>query len=183
PIVRDAALRALAQDSASRDLIQAALDDSARLVRITAVGTLGIDQAAGTPALDEFVTYLEMNSDRPSSAFLLAQVKAAEGNASAAFTLVRNAVSVDSANPAVHFEAALFFLNAGRSDEAESYFKEAVRRSPASGYFAYQYALYLVESGRIGAAEQWMKAATEREPGFHRAYYNLSVMALQKGDL
>jgi len=179
PLVRAAAVRALANNPASRPALEAVLDDPARLVRLDAAWALSPVLPDGSVARREFDLYLNETRDQPGGLYRVAQDLFNRGKLQEAVDLVRKAVKWDPLSP-VFPDGLGFMLSAqGRPAEAAQAFEQAAKLAPGEAHFAFNAALAWSEAGEMARSESMLGEALRRDRTLARAWYNLGLLQAQ----
>jgi predicted CXXCH cytochrome family protein len=95
PTVRAAAVRALARHAPSRPLVQDALQDPVRLVRLDAAWALSAELADGSDSRRELESYLDVMSDNPAALMRRGQDRFRRGRRDDGIADVRRAIAMD----------------------------------------------------------------------------------------
>jgi predicted Zn-dependent protease len=183
PMVRERVVAALAMATEASEIAMDALGDSSRSVRIAAARALeGINHpVVGQPVASEWMDYLQFNSDRPQSLFILANRAAREKNLPNLQTYLDRAILLDRKNPNIHHQAAILLSMAGLNKEARARLFTGWELAPDQAVFPYSLGLLEAETGKLQTAIGYLEEAVTLQPDFYRAWYNLSL-AYQKAN-
>jgi len=181
PLVRTAALRVLAQEPSARPLLNAALDDPIRLVRLTAA----LELAAAGETLPESVRkevqqIVDFQADSPIGALRKGMLAGVEGQSRRADEWFGRAAKLDpSAGMFAEIAHAQYAM--GKLQGASSFFQQAVdadERDPASRY---SFALLTAEMG--GDPRPLLRETVAIDRTFGRAWYNLGLAEAARNNL
>ncbi|UXP33078.1 tetratricopeptide repeat protein [Reichenbachiella agarivorans] len=186
-IVREEVINVLSNrpDVDSRDLVAGLLNDSIRLVRISAAQYMvGIDpQARNIPAyqnaMRENLTSLKLQSDFASGQHALAIYYERQGDVQAAIAAYRKAIAIDNYYNQARMNLALTLYNQGKAEEAIALYKKVTTQEPDYSYSYYMLGLLYNEQGDAVSAMKYLKLATEKQPANPRAFYNYATLLLQ----
>ena len=174
--VRGAAVRALANNPASRPALETALDDPARLVRLDAAWALSPALPEGSAARRELDVYLDDARDQPGGRYRIAQHLFNRGKFHEAVDQVRGAMKWDPLSP-VFPDGLGFMLSAQRRPaEAAQAFEQASKLAPDEAQTAFHAALAWSEAGDMARAESMLGEALRRDRSLARAWYNLGLL-------
>ena len=176
PMLRAVAVRALAQDAPSRSLVQEALRDPVRLVRLEAAQALSPELATGSDSRRELDDYLDVMPENPISLLRRGQDRFRRGLRDEGIADLRAAIGSDPLSVPLP-EALGFMLNATRhSREAAEQFERAAGLAPADATSPYYAALAWAEAGETARAEVMLRESVKRDPLQARAWYNLGLL-------
>jgi tetratricopeptide (TPR) repeat protein len=177
--VRAAAVRALTPDAKARPLVQGALKDPVRLVRLDAASALSPESKHGSDERRELDEYLNAMIENPVALLRRGQDRFSRGQQETGMADVRTAMARDPLAAPLP-EALGQMLNAvGRGREAAEQFERAASLAPQDARASYYAALAWAETGELARAEGLLRETTRRNPGFARAWYNLGLMLNQ----
>jgi len=181
-LVRERALRLLTQIDPNHNATIDALSDPSRSVRISAARALAsTNQPVSHPAAEEWDAYLQFNSDRPETVSFLAYKAAHHKLLPELRNYIRRLNQLDSANPQVYQQSAVFLSTAGLNTEAKAQLFAGWKLAPKNAMFPYYLGLLAAETGDLPTAIGYLEEAVALEPDFPRAWYNLSL-AYQKNN-
>ena len=177
PLVRDKAVSALLLMDPNHPKKMDALSDSSRSVRIAAARALeNANQAIpNEQTADEWNAYLEFNSDRPQTLFVLANRAARDKKLSDLRKYLDRAIQLDRANSQMYHQAAILLSTASLQKEARTRLFEGWEIAPNDYVFPYSLGLLAAETGDLDTAIGYLEEAVALEPNFSRAWYNLSL--------
>lgn len=181
PMVRDAAVRLAGQAASSRPVVQQALQDPVRSVRLDAEWTLSPELPAEGAARRELDAYLALGSDQPVGRLLMAQDMANRGQWPAAIADMKKAVAWDPHSADLRHAFGLIYAQAGQTETAAGQLAQAAALAPQDGRLAQAAALAYHELGQGAQAEHYLRLAVQRTPTLHRAWYNLGLLLAQEG--
>ena len=174
PRVRAAAVRTLAAQPGSYDVLKPLRADPSLLVRMDAVaGTLN-PMEHDPASYGEFTNYLNFISDQPAGLLRQAQRALAEGHPQEAVTWAERAAKWD-ASPAGYLILSQILRAAERVPEAVTAAQRSCELDAASAESRYTLALLLAEAGRNSEARDSLAATVRLDPNFGRAWYNLGL--------
>lgn len=183
PLVRAGAVRALGADSASLPMVEEALDDPIRHVRMDAAWVLSRDLPAEHPARKEFESYLDLARDQPGGLYRVAQDAFNRGNPAKAVPMLKQAMEWDPLSPQIP-EVLGFIHNAqGQRWEAARALEKAAELAVDNGQLPLYAALAWSEAGDLQRAESMLGEALRRDRTLMRAWYNLGLLQAQTGRL
>jgi len=180
PLVRNAVLRSLEPllsqgDAEVKAVLEKALMDPVRSVRIAAAWalreTLDINGSAGKDLLH----MLRLNSDQPSGQMQLGQFHFARGDAQKAVEHMEKAVAWDPNSPPFHHDLALIHSSTGNTAKAIQKLQDAIKLAPNEARYRYELGLAFSESGDLEQTVAALREAVRIEPSFARAWYNLGL--------
>jgi predicted CXXCH cytochrome family protein len=181
PLVRAAAVRALARHAPSRDLVRDALNDPVRLVRLDAAWALSPELAEESPSRRELEAYLNVMSDNPVSLLRRGQDRFRRGQRDEGIADVRRAITLDPLSAPLPETLGYMFNAASRPAEAAEQFERAASLAPGAAQPAYLAALAWAEAGNALKAEAMFRESLRRDPAQGRAWYNLGLLLSQAG--
>jgi tetratricopeptide (TPR) repeat protein len=185
PLVRAAAVTALAEDPASRELLLAATRDDVRLVRVRAAAALSTLDPASVPeparaallaARSEHERSLLARPDDFASQYNLGNLQLERGDAAAAADRYRKALALRPDHVASLVNLSMAEARAGRLAEAEAALREATRVQPREAAAHFNLGLLLAERGSPAEAQAELRRALELDPHNAGAAYNLAVL-------
>ncbi|HXY39834.1 MAG TPA: tetratricopeptide repeat protein, partial [Vicinamibacteria bacterium] len=185
PIVRAAAVTALAVEPGSRAALLAATRDESLAVRVRAAEALtGVDVSSlaepdrrtVSQAISELERSLQARPDQFASHYDLGNFEFERGAPEAAVAHYRKALELrpDHASSLVNLSMAEARL--GRLDEAEGSLRKAIAAEPHGAAAPYNLGLLLAERGRPAEAKVELQRAFELDPRLAGAAYNLAVL-------
>ena len=183
PMVRSAAMQAMAGQAGKEDLVRKGFEDPSRLVRFDARWALPQDPTASEQLKSEYQTYLELALDQPGGRLRMGQLLANLGRFDEAATELGTAVQWDRYSPGIYETQAMVLQAAGRMPEAATAFYRAAQLQTESGDAMFRAGLAFAEAQRMQEAENALSIAVQRDPQLDRAWYNLGLLQVQKGDL
>jgi tetratricopeptide (TPR) repeat protein len=185
PLVRAAAVTALAADPGSRDVVLAATRDERRLVRVRAAAALASVDPATVPepsrgtflaARAEHERSLLARPDDFASQYNLGNLRLERGDPAAAAERYRRALALRPDHVASLVNLSMAEARVGRLAEAETALREAIRVQPREAAAHFNLGLLLAESGRAAEAQASLRRALELDPRNAGAAYNLAVL-------
>jgi predicted CXXCH cytochrome family protein len=182
PLVRSAAVRALAGGNEAYDMLKMLRRDVSRLVRIDAATATLNPLEYQQPSYSELQAYLRNNSDQPAGALHLSQMALAEDKPEEARRWAERAAAWDRSSAAAQAWLGRVLTLTGNSGDAEAVLLEACRLEPGESSHAYTLALLYGQMGRPADAATTLRKAVALEPGFGRAWYNLGLALAQLND-
>ena len=185
-LIRNSAIRALENlpDEVRHRLSQKALDDVFRANRIAASRYLAgfspheIEQGLRdhfTHALQEYVTYLDVNAYFPQAQMSRGQMYDQQGDLQGALEAYRNAVGRDPYFTPARINLAYVLNRLGLNEEAEFNLKTVTEQDPDFGDAFYSLGLLMAEMNRMPEAIGWFRDAAELMPDHGRLFYNLAI--------
>jgi tetratricopeptide (TPR) repeat protein len=189
PLVRAAAVMALAFDPASRERLVAATRDGSRLVRIRAAAALNGRDLGSLPeaqrrdverASAELEQSLAARPDQFASHYDLGNLDLERGAPAEAAAHYRKAVELRPDHVASLVNLSMAYARLGRTAEAEAPLRQAIAVEPRSGAARFNLGLLLAESGREAEAKEELRRAMELDPRNGAAAYNLSVLVAKE---
>jgi Flp pilus assembly protein TadD len=188
PLVRAAAVTALAADPGSRELVLAATRDELRLVRVRAAAALGNTDAAALPeparaallaARSEHERSLLARPDDFASQYNLGNLHLERGEPAPAAERYRKALALRPDHLASLVNLSMAQARLGNLPEAEAALREAIRIQPREAAAHFNLGLLLAEQGRAAEARASLRRALELEPGNAGAAYNLAILVAE----
>jgi tetratricopeptide (TPR) repeat protein len=185
PLVRAAAVTALAGDPGARDVLLAATRDSVRLVRIRAAAALGVVDLSALPestrtavaaALSEHERFLLARPDDFASQYNLGNLHLERGEAGEAAVRYHRALALRPDHVASLVNVSLAEARLGRLAEAETALRQAIRVAPGEASAHFNLGLLLAERGRPAEASRVLRRALELDPRNAAAAHNLAVL-------
>jgi Flp pilus assembly protein TadD len=185
PLVRAAALSALADDPASQALLVAATRDDSRLVRLRAASALNGRDLASLPAAQgrdvetagaELARSLEARPDQFASHYNLGNLALGRGASAEAVTHFRKAIELRPDHVASLVNLSMAYARLGDLPQAEDPLRKAIAVEPQSPAAHYNLGLLLAERSRPAEAQEELQRALELEPRLAGAAYNLAVL-------
>ena len=181
PLVRDAAVRILAQ--VRPDVLQMALQDTARGVRISAAWHLLMGrQVVPDGAKKEIGAWLSNISDGAGGSFQQARLAAIEKRLPDMERWAALAVARDPSSGMFQQVAQLMY-QADRLPQAKSFFEKAIEADPKNSNATYSLALLEAELGNSARSLELLRSTVALAPDFGRAWYNLGLAEAAYGDL
>ncbi len=185
-LIRNSAIRALENlpDEVQHRLSQNALDDEYRANRIAAARyNAGFSpyeitsrlREHFTNALQEYVTYLDVNAYFPQGQMSRGQMYEQQGDLQRAMEAYRNAASRDPYFTPARINLAYVLNRLGLNEEAEFHLKIVTELDPEFGDAYYSLGLLMAEMNRMPEAIQWFRDAADRMPEYSRLFYNLAI--------
>jgi tetratricopeptide (TPR) repeat protein len=185
PLVRGAAVTALAGDPEARDVVLAAVRDGVRLVRVRAAAVLGAVDAATVPeparapllaARAELERSLLARPDDFASQYNLGNLHLERGDPAAAAACYRKALALRPDHVASLVNLSMAEARRGSLAEAESALREAIRVHPREASAHFNLGLLLAERDRPAEAKDALRHALDLDPRNAAAAYNLAVL-------
>ena len=186
PLIRYAALSALfvADENTTIELAVPRLNDSVRLIRVTAafqlarippeyLGKAGISQR--DKVLEEYRQTQMINADHPSAHMNLGILALNQGDYAAAETSYRKALEVEPALTTAYVNLADLYRVLGRDQEGEQILRDAIAQSPDMAAVHYALGLNLVRKGNHDEAMKFLEQAAGLEPENARYAYVFGV--------
>ncbi|MDQ8184037.1 tetratricopeptide repeat protein [Pelagicoccus sp. SDUM812002] len=183
PILRDVAIFLLGTRADGLEHLQAAAEDSSRIVRMQVADTLAESPYLSEELRDEYNDYLQYNADRPSGALKLASQAASEGNIDLVKQYGELAISFDRKNAAIRYDVSILYDRVGLGKEAIKHLRIASAYEPNSGLYPFSIGLLLAGQGQLVKAVEPMQRALKLDPNEHRWWYNISIIQTRLGDL
>ncbi|MBB5353281.1 putative CXXCH cytochrome family protein [Haloferula luteola] len=176
PLVRAAAAALIARRGETGPLLETALADPLKAVRLEAAWGAFEHLPAQHPAIQEAEAVARHQSDQPAGAMRMARIAIARGNLDVAEQWMKKAAEWDRTSPVPRRDLAIFLNSQGRSPEALEWMQKAVDAAPENPEFHYLYALSLAENQRPADAEKHFQEAVRLAPRYSRAWYNLGLL-------
>lgn len=183
PMVRSAAVQALAGQPGKEHLVRKAFDDPSRLVRFDARWALPQDPAASAALDEEYQNYLAQAMDQPGGRLRMGQYLANIGRFDEAAGELSTAVKWDRYSPGIYETQAMVLQAAGRMGDAATAYYRAAQLQTSSGDAMFRAGLAFAEAQRMQEAENALRIAVRRDASLDRAWYNLGLLEVQKGEL
>jgi predicted CXXCH cytochrome family protein len=183
PLVRSAAVRALAQDPEAAALIKPLCDDPSRLVRLDAVWDLHEGRDRSHASYGELLEYLDTICDQPAGALRKAQFALDEHRTEDALKWSAKAAAWDATSGDAYQVHAVVLNSAGKRDEAMAELRRAAAVDPKNARHPFMLALLCGEAGQADEVIVQLKKAVAIDPAFGRAWYNLGLALAQKEQL
>jgi Flp pilus assembly protein TadD len=189
PLVRAAAVTALAFDPASQSRLVAATRDGSRLVRLRAAAALNRLGLGSLPEAErrdvekasaELERSLQARPDQFASHYNLGNLDLERGVPADAVAHYQKAIELRPDHVATLVNLSMAYARLGRTAEAEAPLRQAIEADPRSGPAHFNLGLLLAESGRETEAKAELRRATELDPGHAAAAYNLSVLVAKE---
>lgn len=185
-LVRNSAVSALENlpESVRVRLSQQALDDELRAVRIGAVRTLAgfspheIEEGLRDHfrfALQEYVTYLDVNAYFPQGQMSRGQMLELQGDLEGAMEAYRNAVNRDPYFTPARMNLVHIMNRLGLNEEAANHLRTVIEQEPDYGDAYYSLGLLMAEMNRMQEAIRSFRVAAELMPDYGRLFYNLAI--------
>jgi tetratricopeptide (TPR) repeat protein len=175
PLVRSAAVRALANEPGIGPLIKPLCDDPVRLVRLDATWALRGERDRKHPSYAELAEYLDAICDQPAGALRKAQFALDEKRLDDALSWSAKAAAWDATSGESHQIHAVVLNMAGKRDEAMAELRKAGEVDPKNAQHPFMLALLCGEAGQSDEVIVQLKRAVAIDPGFGRAWYNLGL--------
>lgn len=179
PLVRSAAVQALAPFPDQHPRLRPLLQDPVRLVRLDAANALQQSLVRENKFPDEARHYYQIHADQPAGLARLGQLAYREGDLPQADSHYLQAIHWDPYSWPLYRDLAVMRSSRGNVRGALKILEEGVTTNPSIADLRYYYALSLVESGQRQTALQQLQKAVEIEPRFSRAWYNLGLLQNQ----
>jgi hypothetical protein len=181
PLVRSAAVRALAVSSGDVPRVREALADPVRLVRLDAALALSTELDPATTARAEHEAYLAATIEGPVARLRRGQERFQRGERDAGIADVRKAIELDPLSPAMPETLGMMLNAAGDSQSAAQQFERVANLAPSDAGAPYFAALAWAEAGDLKRAEAMFGETVRRDPRQSRAWYNLGLLLSQTG--
>lgn len=162
-------------------LIQPLLNDSIRMVRISAASYMNFIQEDVTAmegykaANKEYLTTLEMNADFASGQHQLGLYYQAKGDDVNAVKAYERAIEIDNYYNRSRMNLALLYYNQGKTKESEQLYLKVIDQEPDFGYSYYMLGLLYNETGENEKALNYLGQATLKNPPNQNAFYNYAL--------
>jgi len=179
PLLRSRATRSLFDSP--QDVAPLLADDS-RVVRLAATNALVSRTPLPEQNMEEWLAAEQFNSDRPQTAFSLAEHYLRYEQANLARTLIERGIELDERNGAVHSQAAVLYSRMGDNDRTEKALLRALELNPQDANGLYFLSLLRAEQGNFAETIALLNDVVAVEPGFERAWYNLALAYTKVGN-
>jgi len=183
PLVRSAAVRDLAQDPASANLVRPLCTDPSLLVRLDAAWGLHEARDRTVPSYRDLVKYLDQISDQPAGALRQTQFAMDERRIDDALNWSAKAAAWDATSGVAHQVHAMVLDSAGKPDDAMAEMRKAAELDPENARYPFMLALLCGEAGKTEEVIADLKKAVAIDPAFGRAWYNLGLALAQQQQL
>jgi len=189
PLVRSAAITALAFDPPSLPRLVAATRDDTRLVRIRAASALNGRDLASLPEAQRrdveranalLEQSLQARPDQFASHYNLGNLDLNRGAAAEAVAHYQKAVELRPDHVASLVNLSMAYARLGQMTEAEAPLRQAIQADPRAGAAHFNLGLLLAEGGREAEAKTELRRAVALEPRNAAAAYNLSVLVAKE---
>jgi tetratricopeptide (TPR) repeat protein len=180
PLVRSAAVRAIANTPDATALIKPLCDDPVRLVRLDAAWSLRNARDRSHSSYRELTDYIEAICDQPAGALRQTQFALDEQRIDDALKWSARAAAWDATSGMAHQIHAVVLNTAGKRDEAIAELRKACELDPKNAEHPFMLALLYGETGQPDEVIVQLKKAVALEPGYGRAWYNLGLAYAQK---
>jgi len=192
PLLRAAAARTLVGNLDDAKTIAALLDateDSARLVRVRAAGSLARhprtalgerDRARLKKATEEFRSSIMVWPDDWSSHYNLGNFYVDRGESRRALESFATAARLQPSSVPPLVNAAMVHARLGENSQSEVLLRRALAVDPASPEANFNLGLALAEKRDYAGAETHLRAALKRAPRMAAAAYNLGVLVASR---
>ncbi len=179
-LVRVTAVRILERalelgDTSVRALLETALADSARSVRVAAAWALRGVMDTNHPAGRELLGFLRYHADQPWGQFQWGLFWRDRGQEGAAREALERAVRWDPRSVPPRVALATVCSELGQAEAAVEQLREACRLAPEDAELWYRLGLAWNEAGRLDQAAAALERATELHPRHVSAWYNLGL--------
>lgn len=176
PLVRAAAVAALASAPGSVAELKTALDDPMRLVRLEAAWARSAELPVDSPVGRELASWLRDDLDQPAGRYRMAQDAFNRGQTAKAIEFLDTAEQWDPLSAVIPESKGYMLDSLGRSREAALAFERASERASGDAQAAFRSALSWAGAGDLERAETMLGVALRRDPGMARAWYNLGLV-------
>lgn len=179
-LVRAAAVRVLEEGLAggsagARALLERALVDPARSVRIAAAWALRATLDTNQPAGRELLDSLAHHADQPTGQFLQGLFWLDRGQWELAREALHRAIRWDPHSAAPRAALAVVCSALGQPEAAVEQLQEACRLAPGEAEWWYRLGLAWNEAGRPDRSVEALERATQLNPRHAAAWYNLGL--------
>src|SRR5699024_2342411 len=190
PLVRNSTAQVLASlpDNQKVLMLQKALDDSMRSVRVAAAGGLAEFSAADMTlkqsfkkAMEEYKEYLDLIQYFPQGQMNRGQFYEKQEKPQKAIEAYKKALKKDPQFNPARINLAYLYNSRGNNAEATKLLKEVMRQEPDYGPAYYSLGLLVAEQGRLEQASDYFSKAAERMPEHSRLRYNWAISLQQLG--
>lgn len=186
PLVRKSSARVLGDlpGDLKQSVLQDALDDSVRAVRVAAANGLAEFSAADmtfnlkqhfNKALEEYKQYLDVSRYFPAGLMNRGQFFEKQGQINRAVEAYQKALEKDPQFNPARINLAYIYNGQGKNAEAEKLLRAVIDQEPDYGPAYYSLALLLAETQRLDEAVPYFTRAGELMPGHSRVRYNLAI--------
>jgi tetratricopeptide (TPR) repeat protein len=186
PLMRYAAISSMfaADDNTLLDLALPRLNDSIRLIRITAAFHLARVPAQYFPknllqkrdaVIDEYIKTQMINADHPSAHMNLGILSLNRGDHAGAESSYKKAIEIEPALTTAYINLADLYRILQRDQEGQQVLLDAINRSPDMAAVHYALGLNLVRASAHDEAIRYLGQAAELEPGNARYAYVYGV--------
>ena len=176
PLARCAAALLIAARGERGPLLEKALGDPLKAVRVSAAWAALESLPADHPAVKEVEAIARHQSDQPAGAMRMARIAIARGNPAEAESWMKKAAAWDKTSAVPRRDLAVFLSGLGRSGDALKWMEEAARLSPESAEIQYLSGLAQAEANQPAEAERYFRKAVSIDPRYARAWYNLGLL-------
>ncbi len=186
PLVRKSSARVLGNLSTDlkQPVLQDALDDSVRAVRVAAANGLAEFSAADmafnlkqhfNTALKEYKQYLDVSRYFPAGLMNRGQFYEKQGQTDRAIEAYQQAIEKDSQFNPARVNLAYLYNSRGNNTEAEKLLRTVIEQEPDYGPAYYSLALLLAEGQRLEEAVTFFVKGADLMPNHARLRYNLAI--------
>ena len=186
PMVRNSAAKAMENLPADqrRPLLEPALEDSVRAVRIAASRNLAefspheISQNHRDhfqDAMQEYRTYLDVNAYFPQGQMNRGQFYEQQGDLQQAMAAYETALERDPYFNPARVNLAYLHNRMGENERAEELLLTVIEQEPEFGEAFYSLGLLKAEQNRLEESVNWFEQAAELMPDHGRLFYNLAI--------
>lgn len=175
PLVRAEVMDLLALIADATPLLEQALGDERRNVRLAAAwGLLRNRQPTPVPRREEVLHWLKNQADQPGGAISLAELAGVEGRKADARKWLLHAAAMDP-SAGVFTRSGYLLHSLGDISGAREALQQATGADPADASAHYALALLEAEANRPDEALRLLRKTVELAPDFGRAWYNLGL--------
>lgn len=182
PIVRAAAVRALAPVTDAQDQLKAMRKDPVRAVRVQAAWSTMNPREEESRSNQEVLNWLRRICDEPTGAIRMGQKALADGSPAEAEEWMRKAVDWDPSAYTHHMLGRVLHAR-GNIDGAIDEISQAAELDPEGVDYPYALALLYAEQGETRHSLLHLKRTVELAPNLGRAWYNLGLAHAQLEEL
>ena len=177
PMVRASAIRGLARVAESGEVLLERLSDPVRSVRIDVARAMAMrnEPMPQGAAAEDWEAYQAFNSDRPQTLIIEANEAAREGRGADVVQYVDRAISLDSGNAEMYYQASILLSTAGLNTDARTQLFKGWELAPDDSRFPFSLGLVLAEMGDLQSAVGYFEEAVAVNSEDYRAWYNLSL--------
>jgi predicted CXXCH cytochrome family protein len=176
PLARSAAAMLIGRRGEDGELLDKALNDPLKAVRVEA-GWAALERLPRDhPVIAELEEIARHQSDQPGGAMRLARIAMSRGETTTAGAWMKKAADWDRTSPAPRRDLAVFLGGIGRTAESIRWLEEAAALEPGNPEIVYLAALAHAETGDNAKAEEKLRKAVEIDPSYSRAWYNLGLL-------